>query len=196
MYLYIDTTHEITIGLLNSELKWVEYEHLLSKKSSAVLHHKIFELLAKHSFEVKELEALIYSAGPGSYTGMRVSEGIKDIIDWQGIKVYSFYHFNIPQYLEVPSGTWMAKAFKGEFFVFRWQGNEFEKSLVKESEIEEHLSENLYSSYDDYGRDNIILTKDMIYNNPEKVFQVIVQNNLIEELYYFRSIENEFSRKK
>ena len=45
MFLFIDTTYVVTVGLLNEEFKWVGYKRISSNKSSLVLHEMIHESL-------------------------------------------------------------------------------------------------------------------------------------------------------
>jgi len=197
MHLFIDTTQDITIGLLDDKLSWMEYQSLGSKKSSAVLHHMIFSILKKHDLEISEIKSVLYSAGPGSYTGMRVSAGITDIFHWQNIKINSFYHFKIPSYVGVESGAWISKAFKGEYFIHDWEKAEGISRLVKEAELETAIEGKvLYAGHDNYDQVDIQLTRDLIRNEPSKIFSRIIADNNYEELYYFRPLEDEYTRSK
>lgn len=195
MYLFIDTTENITIGLLDDELCWVEYQYLIAKKSSAEIHFLIYEILKNNNLKLSELTAVFYSAGPGSYTGMRVSEGITNVFSWQDIKVYSFYHFKIPSYTGIANGIWLAKAFKGEFFLYSWQGDNESKELVLEKEVEEKLLNNgIYSGHIAYKDLQTVLTCKLIEENPKQIFKTILDENLVEELFYYRPLEEEFKR--
>ncbi len=196
MYLFIDTTFEITIGLLDKNFDWLEYQHIQSNKSSAVVHKMVFDLLEKNGLKVVALDGVFFSAGPGSYTGMRVSEGIKDIFEWQGIKVNSFYHFDIPQLSGESSGQWVSKAFKGEYFVFEWDEKEEKRFFIKESELDDFIKEKHIYSHEDFGDNcNTDLTRDLIHKNSEQIFSLILKNNLVKSLYYYRTLDQEFTRK-
>ena len=96
MYLFIDTTQFITLGLLDSELNWVSFKLIEDKKSSATLHFLVDDLLSTKKIEFSELAGIIYMAGPGSYTGMRVSQGFVDICRLEGMPIYSLYHYQVP----------------------------------------------------------------------------------------------------
>ena len=120
MHLYLDTTHGIQLGLLNNQYDWIEINNLGELKSSAVIHAYINDLLVKYNQEILDISSLVYCAGPGSYTGMRVSEGIAQIFEMAQIKLYSFYHFEIPQIYGNQHGKWLDHAFKGEIFIYDW----------------------------------------------------------------------------
>lgn len=198
MYLYIDTTENLVLGLLDKNYKWLEYFENQTSKISASIHHYMNEFLSKHSLDIKDISGLIFPAGPGSYTGMRVAEGISQIFNWQQIPSFSFFHFEVPAIIGENSGSWVAKAFKGEIFEYSWNGNINNKKLKKINDFtpEENTayfsrSESLSPQLFDGG---VEFTKDHIKNNPAKIFQYIIENQLKRELYYFREIEDEFSK--
>ena len=198
MYLFVDTTNDITLGLLNDKFEWLEYKFLESKKSSAELHYLVYELLLEFNLEVSGLTAVIYCAGPGSYTGMRVSAGMTDILGSSGVKVNSFYHFNVPELLDVKEGCWVAKAFKGEYFLYKWNLGRCErlKKLIPEKTLLNETEDvNCYAGVAVPGLDQLILTRELIKSEPFKIFSKVINNNTVEDLYYYRPLEEEFSRK-
>ena len=195
MYLYIDTTQYVCLGLLNEDFQWVDYCYIETKKSSQIIHKLIFELLEKAGTKLACISGLFYAAGPGSYTGMRVSEGIKDVLSWQNCPVYSFYHFNVPQLYNHDKGFWISKAFKGEFFVYEWTKSSSAKTLVLEKDLKEKLSNSkLFSGCEKFGPMDVALTKDLIYEKPEVLFRVLKEKKITRELYYYRPLEEEFKR--
>ena len=97
MYLYLDTSEDLTLAVIHSDYELIELSEIKTKKTSLVLQSSIDELMQKHEVTFSKLEGIIFCAGPGSYTGMRVGQGFVDICGWQGIKTYSFYHFQIPK---------------------------------------------------------------------------------------------------
>ena len=198
MYVYIDTTENFVLGLLNSKFEWLEYFENDKTKISAAIHHHINEFLDKYSCDVKDISGLIYPAGPGSYTGMRVAEGISQIFNWQNIPSFSFYHFEVPSLLGITKGKWLAKAFKGEVFEYSWSEDCSKKSLKK---IDGYsvCSDGEYFSRSETmipgdSKLKLKFTKNMIRDRSTEVFKVIVEENYKNKLYYFRELEDEFSR--
>ena len=196
MYLFIDTTQNITIGLLGEDLKWVDYQYLISKKSSAELHYLIYQMLSSKDIDVTSVSGLIYCAGPGSYTGMRISEGLSNIFEWSTIKVNSFYHFEVPGICGIDEGVWCAKAFKGEYFLYSWNKTIGEKVLVPESDLESRVqNKEFYFGHEAVLEKSGKLSKDFIKDYHQIIFKYVLENNLCVPLYYYRPLEEEFSRK-
>ena len=194
MNLYIDTTFNITVGLLDENYLWVELVNMDSNKSSTILHSCIYSLLKKHNKKITDVCSVFYAAGPGSYTGMRVSDGIAKILKENGIKVYSFYHFEIPRALGLDDGLFISKAFKGEYFVFDIKQDS--KLLIKESKIEELVNGyQLYTNDSTLSFANIQITKDLLEKKSQDFFRKVADLNQNKELYYYRELEDEFSRK-
>ena len=52
-YLFLDTSHLPTIGLLDSNFEWVEYKVFENNKSSQFIHHEINELLIRAGSDIK-----------------------------------------------------------------------------------------------------------------------------------------------
>lgn len=193
-YLYVDTTQMIQIGLLSNDFEWISFKKFDSKQSSAKLHFYIYEILQENKLEISDVEKIFYCAGPGSYTGMRVSQGMIDVLNWQGVAFNSFYHFEIPKMCGALQGVWYANAFKGEYFVYRWSEKEDYKILVKEEELEKHLEH--FQKFSFCNEKDCVGTQELIYEKSEIIFKDIVKMDQKRELYYYRSLDQEFSRGK
>lgn len=198
-YLFVDTSDHLVLGLLDSEFKWIELIETSDKKSSATIHAKIYDLLEKYNLKIKEIEGLFQVAGPGSYTGMRISEGISQVLEWQKIPIYSFYHFVIPSILGIPKGAWISRAFKGEIFLYEWREGEVRTSLHAESElakIQEQLKDELGEFWTHYSESFPEIPKstgDLLKEDSKKLFSLVASNQLREKPFYYRSLENEFT---
>lgn len=195
MYVYIDTTHSVIIGVLNKELEWIEYAELNSKKSSEILHSKIYEQLSNHGLEIKSISGVIYSAGPGSYTGMRVSDGFTKILELKNIPIFSFYQFEVPNLVGINDGYWIDNAFKGEVFVYEWEDSESKHFRIKSEDLSNLDGRKLFSHEELLSDKQTSSTKKLIKDNSKKIFHTILQNKERKELFYYRSIDDEFQRK-
>jgi tRNA threonylcarbamoyladenosine biosynthesis protein TsaB len=197
MKLFLDTTFGITVGLLDDQNEWLDYSFVDGQKGSAVIHKIILDLLEKNNLSIENVKALFQIAGPGSYTGMRVSDGISQIFDWQNITTYAFYHFDVPKLLNINSGIWFANAFKGELFLYKWIDETYEKYLLKTAEAIEQLLSSDIPIFTSFENDKVDckygLTKDLIKQNSKEIFDYVEENNLRKELYYFRTVDEEFS---
>jgi tRNA threonylcarbamoyladenosine biosynthesis protein TsaB len=203
--LFIDTSYDVFIGLLNSQGKWEGKTVLKGFKASQILQKEIYSLLQNKKFDVSDIDGVITSAGPGFYTGMRVSEGVADVFKLKGLSHYSYYNFMIPKWYGNTKGLWMTKAYRGEYFFYLWDGEKSEKFLLQESELASHfeawnklavpyfihqdsaIDEKLKNLIGDYQQ-----TVLLIENNPEVLHQAVISNNLTEASYYFRAPEDEF----
>lgn len=190
--LYVDSTSGLVIGLLDSTFSWVEYIELSESKPSEIIHHEVFNLLKRHNLNLKDTRCFV-SSGPGSYTGMRLSEGLAQIFELGNMKVYSFYHFDVPKFVGFPEGFWVTNAFKGEVFVYTWKGESVEKQLVsKESfSIEEKELGFTLDSTDSLFID-LLTTKKLIKEKASILFSKVLKEELRVAPYYFRSLDEEF----
>ena len=175
--LFLDTTSGLILGLLDESFHWLDYEVNKDNRPSEIIHSKIFYLLNKFYLDFQNIR-LIYIAGPGSYTGMRLSEGLADIVKWNNIETYSFYHFEVPQYIGVKSGQWITNAFKKEIFSYKWNENESSKELLISCD-----NKQVYT---------LEKTQEIIHKNPMEIFSKIVHLKENRETYYFRTLEEEF----
>ncbi|MBC7539253.1 MAG: hypothetical protein H7281_10560 [Bacteriovorax sp.] len=190
--LYVDSTSGLVIGLLDSNYSWVEYLSLDEKKPSEIIHFEIFNLLKKYNLNLAEMQCFV-SSGPGSYTGMRLSEGLAQVFELSHISVYSFYHFDVPSLSGVSKGFFATNAFKGQVFVYKWNGNDVEKYLVNKDLFiieEEKLGFTLDASDPIFS--NLVSTKSLIKDNAPDIFSKVSERKLRFAPYYFRSLDEEF----
>lgn len=73
LILNIDTALDVASVCLAKNEKIIDISFNETPKDHAAwLHHAIAELMQKAGYEIKNLEAIAVSIGPGSYTGLRV----------------------------------------------------------------------------------------------------------------------------
>lgn len=202
--IYLDSSFGIGLGLLDNSYNMMAYQFINEPKQSSVIHKIIYELLEKHSLKAAHIDNVIATAGPGSYTGMRLASGISEIFSWLNTKTNSFYHFEVPYKLGATKYIWLAKAFKGEVFIYQRDGDIAKNLRVSESDIFRVVEEFSAKGYKTYcfGREalavseldsiSIVNTKELLEANLSKICQSVVESNEAKEIYYFRSIEEEF----
>ncbi len=186
-YLFLDTTNGLTIGLLDRELSWIEYIYSDHKKPSELIHKLIQELCLKWNIDYSK-STLISIAGPGSYTGMRLSEGVAQISKICGMKVYSFFHFEVPALMGIDHGCFYANAFKGQLFKYSWAKATNSIALIDSKKP----SEDFFYSAEVFNGENFQLTSELIKNNPQKIFERVISRGEFFPAYYFRSLDEEF----
>ena len=195
--LFIDTSHGYKVGLLDEGFRWSDSFASKDGKSSASIHHQIQEMLTRSGVAIGEIKNLFIANGPGSYTGVRVGEGIGQVFEWQKVKTFSFHHFQIPFLSGVESGVFACPAFKGEYFFYQWErelsGSQELKSV---DEIQSLLEkQKIYFSNDPLVEESdcsVEDTNNILTNKSEDVFPRVVELNLREEPFYFRKLKDEF----
>lgn len=193
--LFVDSSEYLTLGLLNEDLEWVEFDTYKNKKSSGVFHGILDELLSKYETDIFSLDRVFYCAGPGSYTGVRLVEGFAQILRWKNIKTNSFYFFDVPKILGINSGKWISEAHKGEFFVYSWDEKSNETNLISKKEIILEEEEEVFTiSSNIESIPNSLSTLDLIKSSPQKLFKRIISENISESPYYYREIDKEFTK--
>jgi tRNA threonylcarbamoyladenosine biosynthesis protein TsaB len=193
-YIYVDSTSILTIGLLDANFNWIEYLESKEKKPSEVIHLEIYRVLKKHNLKVNEIE-FFFNAGPGSYTGMRLSEGLAQILEWDFKSVYSFFHFEVPKMIGIKNGYWVTNAFKKQVFLFEWDqlSQNETKALIDDVNFKVVKPENGYTLMRDKEEfKNLTSTIDLIKEHSQTVFSIVHKNKKREAPYYFRSLEEEF----
>lgn len=188
-YLFIDSTHDITIGIWSKDDSWISYCTEIGQKGSQVVHTLIDEMLKKHKMVFGSLKGVIHASGPGSYTGMRLSEGIVQVLEWHNLESYSFYHFEVPLFLEMNDYIWQSDAFKGEIFTF--DSKTQERKLTKKEEEPRPSVLDTYTHHE-----TKMNTKDLIHKRADDLFNYVLDNKIRRDIYYYRKLEDEFKKQK
>lgn len=196
MYLYLDTSHFLALGLLDHEFSWLEYERREQLQHSADIHALIFKMLEKRETEALNLKGIIICNGPGSYTGIRLGEGIAQLFELGNIPVYSFHHYQVPKILDNNSYVWVSHAFKGEVFSYRWNGNDESYELTAASEWKPVDGETIFSHQPQGPWDKFDFkdTMHLIKQSAVALFGYVLSEKMRLEPYYFRPLDKEFKR--
>ena len=191
MWLYLDTTSNLTLGLFDRSEKWW-VEEFKTQKTSLILQEKIWSLLDKHTIKLSQIESIVYMAGPGSYTGMRIGKGFIDICEWQGIDTYSLYHFHVPQMLGQGHGLFVENAFKNEWFIYDYSTQKSE--LISREQLEQKVLgiENLFSIEGKINGAPSLATKKLVHENGVELMKKVVGEKRSEDLLYYRPMNQEF----
>jgi len=95
----------------------------------------------------------------------------------------------------VNRGFWVTNAFKGQVFIYKWDEDKslFEKSLINNNDFS-IIDSKLGYTLDNSGSifESLKSTKDLIKNESQKIFSLVLQNKLREPPFYFRTLEEEF----
>lgn len=201
MKLYIDSSEYLTLGLLDSEYQWVDTVQISAKKNAEIFHSELYEMLKRAGTRLEKIETAFHCAGPGSYTGMRLSDGICQVLDWRGIAVYSFYHFEVPQLIGIDRGVWLSEAFKGELFCYEWNLGESTTSLVgKDGRGTEDIVGSYYATHEfvftHYPVEGFDCeyTADLIRRKASLLFEDVEKKKMKRSPYYYRPLEKEFKQ--
>lgn len=196
--LYIDSSEHLVLGLLDSNLKWIDFLDTKERKGSGILHGLLHELLQNQNMSFKDIDKVFFTAGPGSYTGMRLGEGMCQVLEMEGVKINSFYHFEVPFLSGEEKGVWVSKAFKKEIFVYQWDGKNSETGLIPEDSLAESLNswktENLpvFTHFSGIIDQELTSTSDIIHDQSDKLFKAVSGLNERKSPYYYRTDEKEF----
>lgn len=198
--LYIDTTYDITLGLLDDAMSWTDLRHFKSQKASSTLQVEAHKLLSDFKIDPKNLTNIVTVAGPGFYTGLRLSEGFADVFQFFNVNNLSFYSYDIPKWCGFKSGVWITKAYRGEYFFHHWDGAESKDVLISAAELADYLKPltNIFihsaTSLDEKLSalmGEVTSTNDLLRSHADKIFTNIFPNSK-KESFYFRAPEDEF----
>ncbi len=196
--IFIDTSEKLVLGLLDDQYNWIDYLNTNEKKGSAILHGLLFELLKNNKSHINEIGHFFLMAGPGSYTGMRLGEGIIQIMEAFGKKAFSLYHFDIPLLLGISKGIWASKAFKKEIFIFEWDGLKNSSKLISEEDFELYKIKNkslnipMYTHFEDESFEGFLLTSELMNVHANEIFYDMSTHQKRKQPYYYRPLEKEF----
>ncbi len=200
-YLFIDSTYELSLGVLDDGLNWLAFEsHGGGQKASAIIQARSYELLEKFKLNPKELTGIITVNGPGFYTGLRLAEGFADVFTFFGVKQFSLYSYEIPLWCGFESGTWFTKAYRGEYYFYHWDKSGSHQELLSVKEIEKGIKGQQIYIHSQVSMDAVstalisqpVETTDLLQKHPKEIFSHVIANNLKRESFYFRAPEDEF----
>lgn len=191
-HLFLDSSLYLQFGLLNENFEWVDHLLIETTKSSNILHSELNRMLEKNRVSFDDIDTVFSVSGPGSYTGIRLVEGISQILTWQGKSVLSIYHFEIPKLVGFESGHWISEAFKGEAFIYSWNSKDDKKELVNKKQLPDFFEDELFSHRTDFAGLDTVSTSALVFENAKKIFSYMKTENLKREPYYYRELESEF----
>lgn len=190
--LFLDTTVNADIGLFDGD-KFIELDRGGEQKASHKFHYRIYDLLKKNSLKVEDVDVIFQLAGPGSYTGMRLSEGFSNLLTFNNIKVYSIYHYEVPKLCKINEYLFVSNAFKGEYFVYSYSCGEESIQLVRCDDFKQ--GELPIFSNEDLQKINVDNTLSLLEKYPHIISDCIASETK-RDLYYYRPIEEEFKLKE
>ncbi|MCR9204780.1 MAG: hypothetical protein NXH75_09395 [Halobacteriovoraceae bacterium] len=194
MYLFLDSSSFIQVGILNEELNWLHHEIVANKKGSQVLHSIIHNNLKDQGMKISDIKTVFLANGPGSYTGIRVAEGICQVLELSGASAFTFHHFEVPLLCGILNYDYFSEAFKGEVFIYKRRGEESDFSLIKEEDFKNRES----SAEVEYALDGNILDEsldriyDLFNSRPQEIFTKVLERKDRQPPFYYRSLEKEF----
>jgi tRNA threonylcarbamoyladenosine biosynthesis protein TsaB len=198
-YLFIDSTYDLHLGVLDDGLNWLSLDHHAGQKASAIIQSKAFEQLEQNNIKAQDLAGIITVNGPGFYTGLRLAEGFADVFSFFGIPQYSFYSYEIPLWCKHGVGTWFTKAYRGEYFFYHWDGVNHQQELVASKELASALTKTQYFIHSQASLDALstelipqpISTIELLKKFPQDIFKQVLKGPK-REAFYFRAPEDEF----
>lgn len=197
--LVIDSSHSLHLMLVNKQFDLVDREYVSEKKSASKIHLFIDDLLKRNNLEVESIDQIFKLAGPGSYTGIRLGEVFGQVFEWLGTNCYSFYHFQVPIWLEEREGFWVSNAFKGELFYYDIEKNK--SGLVENKELGKIVGkcQKLYTHYQSSLNEKVKElyffeeTSDLFMKNLPSILKKVVENKSRVEPFYYRPLDKEFT---
>lgn len=198
--LFLDSSYDISLGLLSEDLSWRDFRTFKGQRASSTLQTETHRLLKDFHLKARDLSKLVTLAGPGFYTGLRLSEGFTDVTSFFGISRFSFYSYEVPELLGVSEGTWLTKAYRGEYFAYVWKEGENRRELLSVKDLESfrptgevfiHSESSLDEKLTPFTND-ARKTIDLIRNSSQELFKKIIDQKLSRESFYFRAPEDEF----
>jgi len=155
-------------------------------------------MLKEAGVSIQQVKQVFYVAGPGFYTGLRISHGLADMLRLLGCKLVNIYNFEIPALLGEESYTWVTKAYRGEVFLYS-SDNKTAKLMPEKEFLLQDWSGKVFIHHQSALDQNMLAklsntqqTEELLLNNIAKALQWAKASNSLRELYYFRPPEEEF----
>ncbi len=191
----------MTLGLLKANAQWTQLKTYPGKKSSSILQPEVYNLLQEYNIDPRSLAQIVSIAGPGFYTGLRLTEGFCDVFKFFEVPHYSFYSYEIPCLLDVAEGCFLTKAYRGEYFLHSWAKGVQKNEMIATKDLAEKLAtiKQIYihslESLDEFSKEMLpecVMTTDLLKSHGELVLSKVIDKKLFRESFYFRPPEDEF----
>jgi len=171
--------------------------HDQGQRSSALLHGNLHQLCQTHSIDPVSIKRVVYHAGPGFYTGLRIAYGVAQILKLDGAAVHGFYSHDLPRLINAENYQWITKAYRGEVYVY--DGGTATSKLMSEDEfLAQDWSGDVYIHHPQ-ALDERMATKLTHAKRTEKIateqfvkLLASLENSPEAPLHYFRAPEEEF----
>jgi tRNA A37 threonylcarbamoyladenosine modification protein TsaB len=197
--LYLDTSYYLTVGLLDNTLNWVAFDLYQDTKSASKIHAAIQKVLNQKLLLPQDLKQVFTCFGPGSYTGIRYAYIVGQMYAQAGIPLRSFFHHELPSSLNIDKGTFIANAFKSEYFLYQWNNGQVQTKFIPHQSLSEKdiQEENVYilegTKLPPHLSLNITSTNEFIIKQTESVFTKIQSDVRQREIFYYRDNDKEFT---
>lgn len=198
--LFLNTTNGFEIGILGEDSEWLDFVSSDERKSAQYIHRAILDTLGKNDIDFNSLVNVYVVGGPGSYTGLRLSSGIADILDWHNVNKVLFYLHKVPYATGIEQGIWICPAFKREYFLYEWEGKKNSHKLLSIDSLKEYMN-SLGSDYEIYGQvaqidfdREVKSTGDLIKSKSNILFPRLRKDFSESEIFYFRPLDQEFTK--
>lgn len=130
--LYLDTTYDLVVALLDGDGRELGRDHHLGQRAASSLHVRLHTLCERLGISPADVGEVVYAAGPGFYTGMRVAFGIAETLALAGVRSVGYHAQLVPALLGERDYSWVTKAYRGEIFVHICREGRGESRLVPE----------------------------------------------------------------
>ncbi|MEG2269964.1 MAG: tRNA (adenosine(37)-N6)-threonylcarbamoyltransferase complex dimerization subunit type 1 TsaB [Bacilli bacterium] len=166
--LYLDSSNvELIVGLVKDDVKIDEISYEAWQRQSEYMILEIDKILKRNNVSPKEIEEVVTTMGPGSYTGVRISLTIA--------KIYA-YSRNIPLYLlsslevekkdnELSLCLMNARSGRSYVGIYHQDKTILADCILTNDEVKKYIDEGKYAICGDTGYLDIKSTTGDIINN-------------------------------
>lgn len=185
-----------------------KYIILASEKTQYLLYPSIQNILKEQNIEIKDLQSFIFCAGPGGYTNLRIAQGLAKIIQMSGVNIYSYYHHHLPRLMGKKKGIFFSWAYKNQVYLYLYDNDLYEEKLINQDQLENQLLEN-YETYKEIFSCSYLPQNSLVINRCVNLgiaqiqmtdlnltHELILKDKKNMDLFYYRPVEGEFTRKK
>ncbi len=185
----IDTSHKVCIWLVQKDT--IVDDSITEEQPSKALLIKMHEVLSRNKISLEEIDCFYFCKGPGSYTGLRISQGLEDYLKFNNLNCYDYYSFEILKVIE--SGyIFISNAFKNEFFVSEFKNDEIHYQKIKKEDLNSYKENKRLLSYDVKLGDIDYL--DVFKNEFNQFFKEVLNRKNQREVFYYRTLSEEYTK--